>query len=348
MVVMAKTPAVKTKNFWLDLPRPIMATAPMANVTDEAFRRMFVECGKPDVLWTEFVSVEGLLSRGRERLLTDLWFSPGEHPIVAQIFGSKPEQFEAVGPLIKELGFDGVDINMGCPDRGVEKSGAGAALIKTPALAKEIIRALKRGVDSGAGGSSDFPVSVKTRIGYHDTTELEGWLTALLEEQPAALTVHLRTRAEMSEAPAHWELAPKIAELRDKISPKTILLGNGDVRSLEDAHAKTKESGMDGVMVGAGVFGNPWFFSGRTPDIRERLERLVTHTELFEKLYRSDNSKPISQGGRIKNFDIMKKHYKAYTPGEKELRIRLMEAENAAEVRKIVQEFFSAIPLPPD
>jgi tRNA-dihydrouridine synthase len=332
-------------NFWLRLPRPILATAPMANVTDAAFRRMFVECGKPSIFWTEFVSIEGLLSKGRERLLPDLWFSPGEHPIVAQIFGAKPEQFEAVAPLIKELGFDGVDINMGCPDRGVEKSGAGAALIKTPALAKEIIRALKRG--AGDEAAAALPVSVKTRLGYRATAEMDEWLPALLEEHPAALTVHLRTRAEMSEAPAHWELAPKIVAMRDKISPKTVLLGNGGVRSLEDALAKIKESGMDGVMVGAGLFGNPWFFSGRTPDIKERLERLVAHTELFEELYRSNDPKPISQGGRIKNFDIMKKHYKSYTPGEKELRMRLMDAKNAAEVRQIVQDFLLALPLPP-
>src|ERR1700678_2066486 len=110
-------------NFWNALPRPIAAIAPMANVTDAAFRRMFAELGKPDVFWTEFVSVEGLLSRGYDRLLPDLWFSPSEHPLVAQICGSKPEQFEAVAPLIKYLGFDGIDINMGCPDRGIEKSG---------------------------------------------------------------------------------------------------------------------------------------------------------------------------------------------------------------------------------
>ncbi|HUC31686.1 MAG TPA: tRNA-dihydrouridine synthase family protein [Candidatus Paceibacterota bacterium] len=336
------------KNFWIRLPRPIMALAPMANVTDEAFRRMFVECGKPDIFWTEFVSVEGLLSVGRERLLSDLWFSPGEHPIVAQIFGSKPEQFEAIGPLIKELGFDGIDINMGCPDRGVEKSGAGAALIKTPELAKKIIRSLKK----GAGG---LPVSAKTRLGYHDTAEFAEWMSTLLEEDLVALTIHLRTRAEMSDVPAHWDLAPKIVVLRDRIAPKTILLGNGDVRSLEDARQKVEKSGMDGVMVGSGAFGNPWFFSGRTPDFRERLERLVTHTELFEKLYRSDNPKAISQGGRLKNFEVMKKHYKSYTTwggndlgsaahssqlhNAKELRLHLMEASNAGEVRQIVQDF---------
>jgi tRNA-dihydrouridine synthase len=328
-------PKPGNNNFWRRLPRPIMAMAPMSNVTDAAFRRMFVECGKPDVFWTEFVSVEGLLSRGREKLLTDLWFSPAERPIVAQIFGSKPEQFEEVGLLIKELGFDGIDINMGCPDRGVEKSGAGAALIKTPTLAKEIIRALKR----GAGG---LPVSVKTRLGYRTTAELDEWISALLEEDLAALTIHLRTRAEMSDVPAHWDLAPKIVALRDRIAPKTVVLGNGDVLSLEDGHQKAEKSGMNGIMIGAGVFGNPWFFSGRTPDIKERLERLVSHTELFEKLYRSDNPKTIDQGGRLKNFEVMKKHYKSYTTGfdgAKELRIRLMEAENATEIRQIVQDF---------
>lgn len=343
------TKETDNNNFWLALPRPIAAMAPMANVTDAAFRRMFAECGKPDVFWTEFVSVEGLLSRGRERLLPDLWFdkeNPAERPIVAQIFGGKPEQFKEVAPFIKELGFDGIDINMGCPDRGVEKSGAGAGLIKDPARARAIIRAAKRGAGAGTGmdGSNALPVSVKTRLGYKSTGEMEAWLTALLEEAPAALTVHLRTRDEMSDVPAHWDLAPKIVALRDTISPKTVLLGNGDVSSMEDGRAKAAAAGMDGFMVGSGIFGNPWFFVGRVPDVRERLERLVAHTDLFEKLYKSNDPKPISQGGRIKNFDIMKKHYKSYTvgfEGAKELRLRLMEAENAAEVRKIVKDFLA-------
>lgn len=329
------------KNFWATLPRPIAVQAPMANVTDAAFRRMFAECGKPDVFWTEFVSVEGLLSRGREKLLVDLWFekdSPAEHPIVAQIFGSKPEQFEAVAPLIKELGFDGIDVNMGCPDRGVEKSGAGANLIKDLARARAVIRALKH---AGTG----LPISVKTRLGYNDTAEMDEWLPALLEEDIAALTVHLRTRQEMSDVPAHWELAPKIVALRDKVAPNTILLGNGDVASMEDGRAKAKAAGMDGFMVGAGIFGNPWFFSGRTPDVKERLERLVKHTELFERLYRSNNPSKISEGGRLKNFEVMKKHYKSYTSGitglpeAKELRLQLMETQNAAQVRQVVETF---------
>jgi tRNA-dihydrouridine synthase len=327
--------------FWAKLQKPITALAPMANVTDAAFRRMFVECGlpreavsakwggRPDVFWTEFVSVEGLLSAGKEKLLVDLWFTKEEHPIVAQVFGGKPEQFERAVALIRELGFDGLDINMGCPDAGVEKSGGGAMLMKNPALAKEIIRAAKH-------GACDIPVSVKTRLGYRSTDEMDAWLTALLEEDIAALTVHLRTRKEMSEVPAHWELAPQITDLRNKIAPQTILLGNGDVNSMDEVRRRTTESGFDGVMVGRGAFGNPWFFSGHQPSVRERLECLVRHAELFEKLYKCDTSE------RIKGFEVMKKHFKAYCSGfdgAKELRAQLMETENAKEVAVIVQNF---------
>ena len=304
--------------------KPIFAIAPMANVTDAAFRKMFVECGRPDVFWTEFVSVEGLLSRGKEALLPDLWFDKSEHPIVAQIFGSNPEQLERIGPLIRELGFDGVDINMGCPDKNVEKQGAGAALIKTPELAKQIIRALKK-------GAGPIPVSVKTRIGY-SKNEISTWIPALLEEGLAALTVHLRTRKEMSDVPAHWELGEEIVRLRDRYAPQTLILGNGDLNSLDVARARVKESGMDGAMIGQGVFGNPWFFSGRIPDTKEKLTLMVRHAELFEKMFQGK-----------KSFAVMKKHFKAYSKGFagfRELYLRLMKVKNSAETRKITEEFF--------
>ncbi|MDR3582686.1 MAG: tRNA-dihydrouridine synthase [Candidatus Pacebacteria bacterium] len=321
------------KNFWDGLKRPIFAVAPMANVTDEAFRRMFAECGRPTVFWTEFVSVEGLLSSGKEHLLPDLWFEKDEHPIVAQIFGAKPEQFAPAAEIIYKLGFDGIDINMGCPDRAVEKQGAGAALIKQPELAKQIIRATKE-------GAHGLPVSVKTRIGY-TKNQLAEWLPALLEEDLAALTVHLRTRSEMSKVAAHWELAPEVVALRDRYAPKTVAIGNGDVASLDDARMKTKASGLDGIMIGRGIFGNPWFFGGATPTVREKIERLVRHTEVFESLYKSDLTK---KEGKIKNFEVMKKHYKAYAngfDGAKELRIRLMDAESAAEVKAVAEEFLT-------
>lgn len=309
-------------SFWQKLPKPIMALAPMANVTDAAFRRIIAKYGKPDVFWTEFVSVEGLLSRGKEALLLDFIFSKEEHPIVAQIFGGKPEQFFEVGKLCRELGFDGVDINMGCPDKGVEKSGGGAALIKDPKRAQAIIKATMEG--------SGLPVSVKTRIGYNKD-EIDTWISAILETKPAALTVHLRTRKEMSFVPARWEEMPRIKELRDKISPETVLLGNGDVLTVADARAKAKKYGIDGVMIGRGIFGNPWLFAEKVPSVEERLRVCLEHTKLFEKIF----------AGK-KHFDIMKKHYKAYIngfDGAKELRVELMEAKSADEVGEILKKW---------
>jgi len=315
------------------LQKPIMAIAPMANVTDAAFRRMFAKYGQPDVMWTEFVSVEGLLSEGRSRLLPDLWFTEAERPIVAQIFGNKPEQFERVAAELVEMGFDGIDINMGCPDKGVERSGGGAALIREPELARQVIRATKR-------GAPGLPVSVKTRLGYNKM-EYKEWLPQLLEEDIAALTVHLRTRKEMSLVSAHWEIATDIVSLRDKHAPQTPILGNGDITTLEDAKEKIRASGMDGTMVGRGIFGNPWFFSGHVPEATEKLRVMVEHTRLFEELYKSNST---DRKERLKNFEVMKKHYKAYAngfAGAKELRAELMEAEDSAGVHRITEDFLA-------
>lgn len=301
----------------------------MANVTDAAFRRIIAKYGKPAVFWTEFVSVEGLLSRGKEKLLPDFWFTEAERPIVAQIFGGKPEQFYEVAKLIVELGFDGVDINMGCPDRGVEKSGGGAALIKDPVRAQRVVAELKRGI---ADAGSDIPVSVKTRLGYNKN-EMEAWLPAILAAKPAALTVHLRTRKEMSAVPAHWDLMPRIVEIRNAASPETLLLGNGDVKDLAEAKQRISETGCDGVMLGRAIFGNPWLFAEKEPATEEKLRVCIEHTKLFAELFKN-----------IKSFDVMKKHYKAYVhgfDGAKELRVKMMEAGSVAEIEKIAAAFLA-------
>lgn len=295
----------------------------MANVTDAAFRRIIAKYGKPDVMWTEFVSVDGLWSAGREALLVDLRYDPSERPIVAQFFGSDPELFRRTAALAAELGFDGIDINMGCPDRGVEKGGSGAALIRNPELAVRLIRAAK-------GGAGGLPVSVKTRIGYNEEA-IDSWLSRLLAEGPAALTVHLRTRKEMSDVAAHWEVMPRIVALRNRVNPGVPVLGNGDVQSLAEAAEKCAETGADGVMIGRGIFGNPWCFARpeARPDLGLRLSVMLEHTRLFEELL-----------GAHKNFDIMKKHYKAYVSGfdgAKELRVKLMEAKSADEVGAILE-----------
>ncbi|MDO8430403.1 MAG: tRNA-dihydrouridine synthase [Candidatus Taylorbacteria bacterium] len=310
-------------NFWQKLLKPIVVMAPMANVSDVAFRSMFAKYGKPDVIWTEFVSADGLCSPGKKILLRDLEFSPKERPIVAQLFtGHADKMFEAA-KLVESLGFDGLDINMGCPDRAVEKQGAGAAHIKDMENSIKVLHTARLGAPT-------LPVSVKTRIGYNKN-EIETWIRKLLEQKLPALTVHLRTRKEMSDVPAHWELMPRIVELRNEISPETIIIGNGDVFSMKDAHEKIRVSGCDGVMIGRGIFGNPWFFSGRlVSEIspQERLEVMLEHARVFDKLL-----------GDVKNFAIMKKHFKAYVSGwdgAKELRVKLMECDDLRAVEKVI------------
>jgi len=335
------------KNFWVELPRPFFALAPLANVTDAAFRRLIAKYSKPGALYvtyTEFVSADGLMlagQEGRAKLMRDLEFCEAERPIVAQFFTAIPKHMEQAAALAQELGFDGVDINMGCPDKTIEKQGAGAKLMQNPELAVRLIAAAKR-------GAPNLPISVKTRLGYNKDI-LDEWLPALLAAKPAAITIHARTRKEMSKVPARWERVKRAVEIRNETGNKTLILGNGDLKDLADAEQKIKESGADGAMLGRAIFGRPWLFaepelpgqksSGRfaQPDylsVQFRLRVLVQHTKLFEELL-----------GDIKNFAIMKKHFKAYVegfPGAKELRMRLMETTTAAEVEQIIGQFLKA------
>jgi len=341
--------------------KPFFCLAPMADVTDAAFRRLIAKYGKPDVMWTEFVSANGLMSGGRKILERDLVFSEIERPIVAQLFSSDPEKMEQAARLCAELGFDGIDINMGCPDKTIEKQGAGAGMIKTPEVAVAVIAATKR-------GAGNVPVSVKTRVGYN-TVQIKEWISLLLQQDIAALTVHARTRKDLSKVPARWEYLKEVVALRDVLAPQTLIIGNGDVISLADGIAKAQECGCDGVMVGRALFGNPWFFDERRAitatlpkkqpvilrtlgrflkifetkraapqsatipiTIKERLSVMVEHTKLFEELL-----------GDIKSFSIMKKHYKAYCTGfagAKELRLQLMEeASTSSDVERLVNHF---------
>ena len=351
-------------NFWQKLKKPIFCLAPMADVTDCAFRQIIAKysChggvgGGPDVFYTEFVSADGLAHpEAREKLLIDLKYSENERPIVAQIFGGKPENIRIASALCKKLGFDGIDINMGCPDKTIEKQCAGAAMMKNPKMARKIIRAAKE----GAGG---LPVSVKTRIGYNHNeigSASSGWIRELLSEDIAALIIHLRTRKEMSDVPAHWNLMKRIVEIRDEMGKETLILGNGDVLDLEDAKQKIKETSCDGIMLGRAIFGNPFLFanknvlsevegSGPTSPpaplldkervaegrVGLKLQVMIEHTKLFEKLLTGH-----------KNFAVMKKHYKAYVNGfngAKEFRMKLMEAENATQVEDITNDFLRKI-----
>ena len=319
---------ISGRGFWDKLPKPFFVLAPMADVTDAAFRRIIAKYGKPDVTWTEFVAVDGLLSAGRDILLRDLAYTEAERPIVAQVFGSKPENFHKVAQLVSELGFDGIDINMGCPDRNVEKQGSGAGMIKTPELAVDVINATIE-------GANGLPVSVKTRIGYNKV-ELETWLPKLLTTKLSAVTVHARTRKEMSDVPARWEHVARAVEIAKGTG--TLIIGNGDVKDLADAREKATATGADGVMLGRAIFGNPWQFNKEIHiediSLEQRFAVMIEHTKLFEELL-----------GDIKNFAVMKKHYKAYVngfDGAKELRVKLMEADSSADVEREVTQFLGS------
>ncbi len=322
-------------SFWNKLAKPFFVLAPMADVTDPAYRRLISEMGKPDVSWTEFVSADGLFHTREKKgmkdeenpLMRDLQYSEGERPIVAQFFSGTPEMMEYAAKLALSLGFDGVDINMGCPDRSIEKQGAGAGHMKNPELAKEVIRAAIRGTEG------KIPVSVKTRLGYN-RMEYETWLPAVLEEDIAALTVHLRTRKEMSLVPAHWELVPEIVAIRNKVKPSVLLLANGDVKTVAEAREKALATGLDGVMLGRGIFGNPWLFSTKgEATAKEKLEALLKLARYFSEL-----TPP-------KHYAILKKHFKAFVngyDGAAELRGKLMETNSLTELEPLIEE---AIPL---
>ncbi|MES2225191.1 MAG: tRNA-dihydrouridine synthase [Patescibacteria group bacterium] len=325
------------ESFWKSLPKPFFVLAPMADVTDPAYRALIAQMGKPDVTWTEFVSADGLYHTREPRkdgtrvyehdadnpLMRDLLFTEAERPIVAQLFSSKPEMMAYAAKLCASLGFDGIDINMGCPVGTIVNQGCGAAMIQHPDVAKAVIAAAR---------ASGLPVSVKTRIGYN-AEEIDTWLATLLEQKLDALTVHLRTRKEMSKVAAHWELMPRILALRDRICPDTLILGNGDVDSLEDARQKVAESGCDGIMLGRAIFGNPWLFDEErsTENIApgERIEALAALARSFDEL------RP------RKSFHILKKHIKAFITGwdgASGLRTRLMEATTLEDFQRALRE----------
>src|SRR5680860_358345 len=311
-------------NFWQKLKKPFFTLAPMYDVTDEPFRQIFTKYGKPDVLYTEFVSADGLVSPlGREKISRELYFQKNEHPIVAQIFGSKPENIYEAAKIIESLGFDGLEINMGCPDKTVIKQGAGSALIKNPDLAVEIIESAKR-------GAPNLPISVKTRLGYYKPIEMTEWLTRILEAKPDVLTVHLRTMKDMSKVPARWDLVDQVVALAKKFG--VLIVANGDVASLAEAKERAEKHNLDGVMIGRGVFGDPWFFSGRTDVPREeKLKALVEQTKMFEDLYCETKTNKKLFNGHTKNFAVMKKHYRAYVKGfsgASALREKLMNSAN--------------------
>jgi tRNA-dihydrouridine synthase len=365
-------------NFWTELPRPIIGLAPMDGVTDAVFRRIIAAQGVPDVTFTEFTHV-GDISRGPEYLLDSLIYSEGERPIVAQIYGRDPELFYQAAHVVCELGFDGLDINMGCPSKNVASSGSGAALIKAPDVAHAIIRAVKQGIQDWSDGQSleaaglkrsrseiinrmngrrrgisvvdrrPIPWSVKTRLGC-DAVVITQWVEHLLEQQPAAITIHGRTLAQMYRGEADWAAIAAAAEVAR--GTQTLIVGNGDVRSMHDVARRVRESGVQGVLVGRATLGAPWFFRSKERarsasrmaapqsgpmndsvddvDLRDRFTVMLDHARQFETLVDGDQ------------FRRMRKHLGWYCKGfphAAAMRARMFQAESVRDVEQAVAEF---------
>ncbi len=302
----------------------------MEDVTDTVLRQVIARCGKPAVFFTEFTNVEGMFSKGAKHIIHRLQYTESELPLVAQIWGSQPENFCKAAQYIREIGASGVDLNMGCPAQGPVNRGVCSGLINNRPHAREIIEATKE----GAAGL--IPVSVKTRLGFR-TIEFD-WIQFILEQHPAVLTVHLRTVSEMSKVPAHWDQLQTVVEMRDALSPETLIVGNGDIKSLTEARQKVTEAGADGAMIGRGIFENPYLFADvtlhdKTP--QEKMRLLLDHLHLWQATW-----------GTRKHFPALRKFFKVYAngfPGAQDLRMQLMETETPEETERVVTAFLHAL-----
>lgn len=318
------------------MPKPFFALAPMEGGTDTVFRQIVTSCGRPDAMFTEFTNVEGMLSKGKEEVRKRLIYSEKERPIIAQIWGKNPDSFYLVAKQLVEMGFDGIDINMGCPERTVVNNGCCSALIQTPELAAEIISRTR-------AGAGNLPVSVKTRIGFK-TIETERWIGFLLKQNLDALTVHFRTQKEMSLVPAHWEEAETVSKLRNEIAPQTIIVGNGDIEDKEQGRQLSLKYGLDGIMIGRGAFHNPYVFDEsvdyHAQTEEERIALLKKHIDLFEKTWKKVH--PISERGYQKSYPPLKRYFKIYISGfdgAAEMREKLMLTQNL----EAAKDFLSSI-----
>lgn len=319
------------ENFWLDLPKPFFVLAPMEDVTDVVFRHVVAEAGRPDVFFTEFTNSDSYCHpEGKESVRGRLTFTEDEQPLVAHIWGNKPEFFKEMSIGMKELGFKGLDLNMGCPVPNVATRGKGSGLINHPELAAELIQAAK------AGG---LPISVKTRLGFTEVDEWRGWLTHILKQDIANLTIHLRTRKEMSKVDAHWELIPEIKQLRDEIAPNTLLTINGDIPNRQVGEELAEKYGVDGVMIGRGVFSNPFAFEKEAKEhtTEEYLNLLLLQLELYEYYVTRGVPRPYTHLHRF--FKIYIRGFK----GAAELRNSLMNTKTPDEARALVNEVLSRL-----
>ncbi|MDA3974387.1 tRNA-dihydrouridine synthase [Enterococcus thailandicus] len=315
-----------TNNFWAELPKPFFILAPMEDVTDVVFRHVVQAAGAPDVFFTEFTNSDSYCHPdGRQSVRGRLTFTEDEQPMVAHIWGDKPEFFREMSLGLAEMGFKGIDLNMGCPVPNVAGHGKGSGLILRPEVAAELIEAAK------AGG---LPVSVKTRLGYKDIAEMENWLSHVLAQDIANLSIHLRTREEMSKVDAHWDLIPQVLAIRDRVAPQTLITINGDIPDRQTGLQLAEKYGVDGVMIGRGIFKNPYAFEKepRAHSSKELLDLLHLQLDLQDQYA---ELVPRSIVGLHRFFKIYVKGF----PGASDLRAQLMNTKTTDEVRKILKDF---------
>lgn len=321
-------------NIWQELEKPFFILAPMEAVTDHVFRRVVTEAAAPDLFFTEFMNATGWVHAGEKAAAGRITLHPNETaPVIAQIWGTVPEDIAKLAAECKKRGFSGIDINMGCPEKTAIKSGGGAAMCQNPALAAKVIAAAK---------TAGLPVSVKCRLGYSRVDEWQEWIRHLLQQDIAALTVHLRTKKEMSKVEAHWELMPAIKALRDKIAPQTVLIGNGDVVDRSHGERLVAETEIDGIMIGRGIFHNPFCFEKipREHTKQELLDLLQYHLTLFEATHtpQSVNDEPRTSNSS-KPYETLKRFFKIYVrdfAGSSDLRNQLMNTKTIDEARSVI------------
>jgi tRNA-dihydrouridine synthase len=307
------------------LPKPFFILAPMDDVTDTVFRQIVADCARPDIFFTEFVNADGLQSVGRERLLKRIQFTPKERPLIAQIWGKHPKNYYQTAKELVDMGFAGIDINMGCPEKTVVKNGCCSALINDRDLAVEIIKATQE------GAAGRIPVSVKTRLGFNEVDL--SWHELLLQQNLSMLSVHGRTRKQMSAVPADWDMIGEVRKLRDRLAPQTLIVGNGDVMSRHQGLELAAQHNLDGIMIGRGIFHDPFAFAEHSPwpdySKAQRMQLYARHVQLFTDTWPNNER-------RIATLNKFCKVYVNGFDGAKELRDKLMHAGSASELLNLL------------
>jgi len=288
-------------SIWHTITKPIVGLSPMDGITDPAFRAVVDTIGHPTVLYTEFISADGLCRN--QALLRTFRSHKTKTPLIGQLFGKDPRTMEeAATILIEKTTIAGIDINMGCPSHRVAQHGGGAALIQSPDRAHDIVLSVKKAITKS---KKPIGLSVKTRIGY-DAIITSKWISFLATLPIDAISLHGRTLKQQYSGRANWDELGLAAAIAKKNN--ILLFGNGDITTYDEIYEKIHTYTPDGVLVGRGCLGNPWIFTQHTPTPTERIDTAIRHCEYFQAL--TPDESPITLrkhlGWYVKNFDHAK------------------------------------------